>query len=210
MPGQDSSVLVVEDNSTNQLAVGALLERFGVSADFAASGPKALDAMRAKRYRLVLMDLMMPGMDGYETTRQLRRSEYGSGRHTPIVAVTAVDPVLSRAACVAAGMDGFIAKPIDPEALADVLGHWVKRRAAESANGNGAAGMARILESFLDVTGRLLRDLNSAIEAEDLQAAGYLAHEVRASSLVVHAADMVQPGAAARAGDPLSRLAQGA
>lgn len=192
MPDQDTAVLVVEDNATNQVAVGALLDRFGVGADFASTGAKALAAMQAKRYRLVLMDLMLPGMDGYEAARQLRRLEYGTGRHTPIVAVTAVDPVVARGTCIAAGMDGFIGKPIEVDALGEVIGKWVKRRAVEGRDGNGAADMARILDSFLEITGRLLEDLNTAIEREDLRTAGHLAHEVKASSLVARAAEMAQ------------------
>src|SRR5258706_8516232 len=95
-PGKEAPVLVVEDNATNQLAIGALLERFGVNADFVSDGAQAIVATEAKRYRLVLMDVLMPGMDGCDTTRHIRRLEYGTGRHTPIVAVTAVDASISK------------------------------------------------------------------------------------------------------------------
>ena len=126
--GQDLTVLVVEDNASNRIALRALLDRFRVRADFVVNGSQAIAACQAKRYGLVLMDLMLPGMDGYDAAQQIRRQEFGTGRHTPIVAITAVDPAVSRPACIAVGMDGHIAKPIEPDALAEVLQRWVFRR----------------------------------------------------------------------------------
>ncbi|HLX80012.1 MAG TPA: response regulator [Burkholderiales bacterium] len=188
-PGKEAPVLVVEDNATNQLAIGALLDRFGVNADFVSNGPQAVVATETKRYRLVLMDVMLPGMDGYATARHIRRLEYGTGRHTPIVAVTAVDTSISKPESIAAGMDGFIGKPIDRDELAGVLRTWVARPLAATEDA-GDAG--RILASFLEVTGALLESLSTAIEAEDLAAASHLAHEVKASSLVAHAGEMTK------------------
>jgi CheY-like chemotaxis protein len=129
--GHELPVLVVEDNASNRLALRALLDRFRVHADFVASAAQAIAIVQTRRYGLILMDLMLPGMDGYEASRQIRRLEFGTGRHTPIVAVTAVEPSVSRPACVAAGIDGFISKPIDPEALAEVLRRWIFRRREE-------------------------------------------------------------------------------
>jgi len=163
-PGHESAVLVVEDNATNQLAMRALLERFGVQADFAVNGVQAIAAIQAKPYGLVLMDLMMPGMDGYAATRQIRRLEYGTGRHTPVVAVTAVDPAISRSECIAAGMDGFVAKPIEPEDFEDMLRKWLAPITG-ALRETGARNAARVLESFLAVTAQLLEDLDAAIQS---------------------------------------------
>lgn len=190
VPGHETSILVVEDNATNRLAIRALLDRFTVTADFVATGAEAIAAARKKSYPLILMDLMMPGMDGYAATRQIRRLEYGTGRHTPIVAVTAVDPAVSRSECIAAGMDGFLSKPIDPDALSEVLRKWGVVSAAERAA--AANDAVRVVESFLEVTQELLEDLNEAIQSEDLSTATHLAHEIRASSLVVSAREMAQ------------------
>jgi len=129
--GVDASILVVEDNAANRYALSALLDCFGVRADFVETGAQAIAAAQSKRYSLVLMDLMLPGMDGYDAAQQIRRQEFGTGRHTPIVAVTAVDPAVSKPACIAVGMDGYIAKPIEPDALAEVLRRWVFRRREE-------------------------------------------------------------------------------
>ena len=162
--GQDASVLVVEDNATNQLAIRALLDRFGVDADFVSTGTQAIAATQRKHYLLVLMDLMLPGVDGYAATRQIRFNEYSTGRHTPIVAVTAVDPSLSRSACISAGMDGFISKPIDPAELEDVLRKWLPPRPLH----------------------KLLEDLESAIRSEDLPKAKHLVHQVEEAIRATH------------------------
>jgi CheY-like chemotaxis protein len=188
--GQEATVLVVEDNATNQLAIRALLERCGVHADFVASGAQAIAAAEAKPYGLILMDLMMPGMDGFETARRIRRMEYGTGRQTPIVAVTAVDPQVCREASIAAGMNGLISKPIDPEALTELIARW--KTGAGTARATDQREAARLLESFLDVTTRLLAELSEAIATGDLSTATYLAHEVKASSLVVSAGEMAE------------------
>ena len=192
MQSGHEAVLVVEDNATNQLAIRALLERFGVQADCVANGVQAIAAIQAKRYGLVLMDLMMPGMDGFAATRQIRRLEYGTGRHTPIVAVTAVDPAISRSECIAAGMDGFVAKPIEPESLEEMLKKWLAPSTTGALREAGARNAARVLESFLAVTAQLLEDLSAAIESKDLSAATHLAHEVKASSLMVSAGEVAQ------------------
>ena len=188
-PRIEAPVLVVEDNATNQMAIRGLLDRFGVHADFVSNGEQAIVATEARRYRLVLMDVMMPRMDGYAAARHIRRLEYGTGHHTPIVAVTAVDPSISMPESIAAGMDGFISKPIVPDELAAVLRTWVARPLdAEEDEGD----TERILDSFLEATGALLDRLSTAIEAEDLAAASHLAHEVKASSLVAHAGEMTE------------------
>lgn len=190
--GHQASILVVEDNATNRLAIRALLDRFGVAADFVSTGAEAIAAARRKSYALMLMDLMMPGIDGYAAARQIRRLEYGTGRHTPIVAVTAVDPSISRNACIAAGMDGFISKPIDPDTLGEVLKQWTALPGDGAWRADGARNSAGILQSFLEVTARLLGDLNAAIQSSDLAAATHLAHEVKASSLMVSAGEMAR------------------
>jgi CheY-like chemotaxis protein len=115
-----------------KLKFGTLINRAKqLGADFVATGAQAIAIVQTKRYGLILMDLMLPGMDGYDASRQIRRIEFGTGRHTPIVAVTAVEPSVSRPACIAAGIDGFISKPIEPDALAEVLQRWIFRRREE-------------------------------------------------------------------------------
>jgi PAS domain S-box-containing protein len=117
------SVLVVEDNLTNQKVLTALLASLGYRADVAANGVDAVEAVRLHRYAVVLMDCQMPVMDGYEATQKLREIE-GADRHTCVIAVTATAMAADRERCLAAGMDDYLAKPLSLESLAAVLAHW--------------------------------------------------------------------------------------
>jgi CheY-like chemotaxis protein len=132
-PSANGHVLVVEDNRVNQKVAVAVLNRLGYSADTAIDGIEALDAMRHHRYDLVLMDCQMPRMDGYETTVEIRSRERGV-RHTPIVAMTASAMLSDRDRCLEVGMDDYLTKPLDSDALAAVL------RALINAE-NSAAGL---------------------------------------------------------------------
>ena len=118
-------VLLAEDNPVNQLVARGLLTRLGCDVDVAADGQEALRLFAAARYDLVLMDCMMPGLDGYEATAEIRRIEPAGGR-TPVVAMTANAMQGDRERCLAAGMDDYLSKPVDREALARVLGAWAE------------------------------------------------------------------------------------
>ncbi|MEZ4300792.1 MAG: ATP-binding protein [Polyangiaceae bacterium] len=126
-PSDAPSVLVAEDNPVNQRVVCLMLERLGCSADVVGNGLEALAAVRARPYDLVMMDVRMPEMDGIAATQALR-AELSEGRRPLIVAMTANVAVEDRAACEAAGMDDFIAKPI----LAADLARIVDRARARS------------------------------------------------------------------------------
>jgi signal transduction histidine kinase/ActR/RegA family two-component response regulator len=117
-------LLAVEDNPVNQQVLLAQLIALGITADLAADGQAALDALERQRYDLVLMDCQLPGLDGYETTRRWRSREPGD-RRTPIIAVTAHAMRGEREKCLAAGMDDHIAKPFRLEQLAAVVGRWL-------------------------------------------------------------------------------------
>lgn len=116
-------VLLVEDNDVNALIAAAVLQRAGGSVLRAASGEAALEAFGAGAFDLVLMDLQMPGMDGYETTRRIRAWEHSQGRRVavPIVALTANALAGDAAACLACGMNDYLTKPLRPERLLQIL-----------------------------------------------------------------------------------------
>jgi CheY-like chemotaxis protein len=127
--GGGLSVLVAEDNEINALLTRALLLKLGHHPTVAANGVAAIDCWLAARagdapYDRILMDLHMPGMDGLEATRCIRASEAANGTaRTPILALTANASIEDREACLAAGMDGFLLKPLDRERLALALAH---------------------------------------------------------------------------------------
>jgi PAS domain S-box-containing protein len=125
--GRGLAILVAEDNEINALLARALLVKLGHRPTVAESGAAAMESWLAARaagtaYDCVLMDLQMPGIDGLEATRRIRaiEAERNSAR-TPIIALTANVSVADRDACLAAGMDGFLVKPLDRERLAAVL-----------------------------------------------------------------------------------------
>lgn len=115
------SILVAEDNKTNQKVIAKMLELSGRRVEFAEDGATALRQLAERSFDLVLMDINMPVLDGIEATRRLRASETGTGRRTPVVALTADVTDETRARCLEAGIDDCVTKPIDlPRLLATI------------------------------------------------------------------------------------------
>jgi CheY-like chemotaxis protein len=114
-------ILLVEDNLVNQKVATRLLEKRGHCVTLATSGEEALETLGQHSFDLVLMDVHMPGMDGIQATIALREKEKSTGLHQPIIAMTALAMKGDRERCIAAGMDGYISKPIDLRKLDDVL-----------------------------------------------------------------------------------------
>ncbi len=124
-------VLLVEDNPVNMLIGVALLERWGIRVSQAHDGREALDTVRdaaaaGAPFHLVLMDLQMPVMSGFEATRELRAHPWGAP--VPVIALTAAALVSERELAIQAGMDDFLTKPIDSERLRETLGRWAAGR----------------------------------------------------------------------------------
>ena len=132
------SVLLAEDNDVNQKLATRLLEKRGHRVAVAANGRQALDALRQARYDLVLMDVQMPEMDGIQATAALRASEKGTGRHQPVIAMTALVMQGDRERCLAVGMDGYLTKPIRPRALDEVLENYIAQKKQSNTGFEGA------------------------------------------------------------------------
>jgi CheY-like chemotaxis protein len=131
-------VLVAEDNPVNQRLAVRLLEKRGHRVTLAGNGREAVEAQARQRFDLILMDVQMPEMDGLEATVAIRHSESGSDRHQPIIALTAHAMKGDQERCLAAGMDGYLTKPIRPQDLDSVLTRYVTNKiksAARSENG---------------------------------------------------------------------------
>jgi signal transduction histidine kinase/DNA-binding NarL/FixJ family response regulator/HPt (histidine-containing phosphotransfer) domain-containing protein len=125
-----ASLLLVEDLAPNQLITATLLRRGGHRVDVASSGQEAVDLVKTRPYDLVFMDLVMPGMSGYEAARQIRALPPPMNA-VPIVALTATTAAEDRARCIAVGMDDFLAKPVRGAELIEVVARtaWSRRRA---------------------------------------------------------------------------------
>jgi PAS domain S-box-containing protein len=129
-------VLVAEDNAVNQLLATRLLEKRGHRVVMTANGREALEALAKDKFDLVLMDVQMPEMDGLQATSELRKKEKekGDGIHQPVIALTAYAMKGDQDRCLAAGMDGYLTKPIAPQELDAILEIYVARRVSATTS----------------------------------------------------------------------------
>jgi signal transduction histidine kinase/DNA-binding response OmpR family regulator len=128
-PSAPLDILIAEDNEVNQLVFGQILSGLGMSYRIAANGRTAVEMHRTLRPKLILMDVSMPEMNGYEATRAIRAAEAGGGNQTPIIGVTAHALKGDREKCIEAGMDDYLAKPISPDRLSAKIGTWLGENA---------------------------------------------------------------------------------
>jgi signal transduction histidine kinase/CheY-like chemotaxis protein/HPt (histidine-containing phosphotransfer) domain-containing protein len=213
-------VLLAEDDETNQLVAGQLLERAGCQVEIATNGIEAVALAKAHDYHVVFMDCQMPDLDGYEATRAIRRHE-GSNRHVPIVAMTAHTMRGDREKCLACGMDDYLGKPLISDELDRILRRWTpitngsapaKSLEATMLAGAPAAGgpldpagverlqsqfgstgaLARLVELFATHTPKRLIEIQEAIHADQTEAVRVTAHKLKGSCLTVAATHMAE------------------
>lgn len=238
--GLDGSiVLVVDDSPVNQLLVTSQLVRLGFASAVAPSGVQALEMMLGRRFDAVLMDWHMPGMDGLETTALLRRREKTAGlARTPVIAVTARAMLGDRERCLAAGMDGFLSKPLGIDDLSRALSIWlplsprrVDRGPAEpltveaalvepSALGRLAEELGNrtivvtLVETYLTELPERVDELIGAVAAADREVACRVAHTLKSTSsmlgapLLAELAAEVEQASADAAPDTLVKLVE--
>lgn len=205
-------ILVVEDNAVNQMVAMGLLEALGHDVDTVDDGLDAVAALQREEYDLVLMDLQMPRMDGYAATREIRENELPD-RRTPILAMTASVVVGERDRCLAAGMDDFLTKPVDPTVLREMLDRWLggPGRPARSTPAPGPAAripvpagrgddldldrldmlcqeaspvyLDRAITNFVASSTGALEDVRAAVEAADSDQLRHTAHRLKGSAL---------------------------
>ena len=141
---QKNLVLLVEDNKVNQMVAEAMLASLGYFVKTVNNGKEALGIIADKHFDIILMDCQMPELDGYATTREIRRRQQSSGKRVPIVAMTANAMAGEEAKCLAAGMDDYLSKPVDKDKLELKLKHWLYQEQKVSGVINnvdkGAAG----------------------------------------------------------------------
>ncbi|HSU36167.1 MAG TPA: response regulator [Propionibacteriaceae bacterium] len=205
-------ILVVEDNSLNQLVAEGILSRLGYEVRSVVNGVEALEAVESSRYAAILMDCHMPVMDGFTATAEIRRRQ-SNGHRIPIIAMTAGALVEDRERCLAVGMDDYISKPVNLQTLESVLARWVKPAASlgGAANGSGPSTprpiddrapidesrleslrdleaadgssiLASILSAFTGHSADLLVTMREAAQAGDNDRLQGIAHELRGAS----------------------------
>lgn len=124
-PNGPIDILIAEDNDVNQLVFGQILNGLGLSYRIAGNGRTAVEMYRSLHPKLILMDVSMPEMNGYEATRAIRAIETSSGGHIPIIGVTAHALKGDRDKCIEAGMDDYLPKPVSPDRLGTKIGTWL-------------------------------------------------------------------------------------
>jgi signal transduction histidine kinase/DNA-binding response OmpR family regulator len=191
-------VLVVDDHPINREVLVRQLRALGVASDSAADGLAGLQAWRDKVYDIVFADIHMPQMDGFEMTAEIRRLEISGNRpHTPIVAVTANALGGEDERCRAAGMDGYLSKPVSLARLRATLQRWVHeherdqpaidRSALDPWMQDDEAARRDLLRKFSASAIDSRRDIEAAMTAGDLPALAAAAHRLKGSALAVGA-----------------------
>jgi len=199
-------ILLAEDNAVNQKVACRTLEKLGFRVDVAVDGQAAILAWESGRYDLILMDCQMPVVDGYEATRQIRSREKESGKHIPIVALTAHAMKGADAQCTAAGMDDYLSKPIDRAQLEATLDRWLNGSAsteainplaiAERPSEDMPVDWVRLLDAtdqdeelarelavlFIDSGASSMQEIVVALDGGDYGKLGEKAHEIKGAS----------------------------
>lgn len=118
-------ILLVEDRDSNRMVALLLLQKLGFGVDVVCTGMEAVEAAGKSNYQAILMDVQMPEFDGFDATRAIREAEKKTGRHTPIIALTALAMEGDKDRCMAAGMDDYISKPYNLQTLKDTLSKYM-------------------------------------------------------------------------------------
>ena len=210
-------ILLAEDHAVNQQVALRILQRAGCHADAVANGLEAIEALARIPYDLILMDVQMSEMDGLEAAAAIRQQEQGTGRHIPILAMTAHAMEGDRERCLAAGMDDYIAKPVNPEELFAMLARYARNASSGPAQ-KGARQSARaprvldrerlrqsigedpehihkVMALFVQTTAQSLADLRAALAAGDSARLEKLAHSLKGASFTLGADALGEIGA---------------
>jgi signal transduction histidine kinase/CheY-like chemotaxis protein len=205
-----ATILLAEDNPVNQRVASAMLERLGHRVVIAGDGAETVATFQAGTYDVILMDCQMPVLDGFDATRQIRAAE-GDERRTPIIALTASATAADRQACLDAGMDDHLSKPIQPSQLEAALDRWFEPTSSDPPAAvdpepapSAAAIDESVLRAIVDVDGEsLLTNLIEVFEADaieqlatirtaldigDLQTVRLAAHRLKGGSAAIGAA----------------------
>ncbi|MCK5241737.1 response regulator [bacterium] len=160
------NILVVEDNSINRQLMIALLSKRGDAISEAEDGEQALQKLQEYSFDIVLMDVQMPHMDGLEATAEIRKQEAGTGRHVPIIAMTAHALQGDRERCLASGMDDYISKPINRHKLFELLDRLTEH-IRQAKNESKELSHAVIEPLVYDATDMPIVNLRSALDRAD-------------------------------------------
>jgi CheY-like chemotaxis protein len=196
--GDKLRVLLAEDNPVNQTLAVRLIEKGGHTVTVASDGHEALVALENGDFDVLLMDVQMPRLDGLEATALIRKKEEGTGRHLPIIALTAHAMQGDRERCLAAGMDDYLSKPVQARELAMTLEGIVGRKSAHHPNAAKSAPvfdraealsrvegdetlLAELAQLFLKDSSGRLAEIRNSLERGDAAGLERAAHSLKGS-----------------------------
>ncbi|MBK1708960.1 hypothetical protein CKO17_07660 [Marichromatium gracile] len=203
-------LLLADDNLTNQQVALGILGHLGFDADCVSDGRQVLEALAARHYDLLLLDVQMPLLDGLETTRHIRDPAQGLlNRDIPIIAMTAHALEEDRERCLQAGMNDYLAKPIDRKALAAALERWLPRQALAPPGAPPVldtpalmeglmadrALIHQVIETFLDDIPRQLASLGRQQQRRDLAACAHHAQHIESAAASLGARQLAEAAA---------------
>jgi signal transduction histidine kinase/CheY-like chemotaxis protein/HPt (histidine-containing phosphotransfer) domain-containing protein len=210
-------ILLAEDNPVNQKVGVKMLEKMGHQATVARNGREALAALQASSYDLVFMDVQMPEMDGLTATRKIREGEKQTGRHMPIIAMTAHAMKGDQERCLEAGMDGYLTKPVSSpqiaQAIARVLGGeqpstaklqeqrlagWDRAAALACVDGDEAL-FAELMQVFLEELPEQLNSLQQGLALADFEVIERTAHTLKGELIYLGLAEEAEQAKALEA-----------
>ena len=215
---RQARILVIEDNPTNRIVFQHQLQALGYQPEIVSGPREVLAKLKTSPYDLILTDIHMPDMDGYELVHYIRALEQEGVRHTPVIAVTANALAGERDRCLKAGMEDYIPKPVDMEVLRHTLAHWLgvaglSKEAARASipsqstqQGAGSVNLARlaalvggdiaqqraIIENFFETLPQTLAEIHSAFSQEDITALHFWTHRFKSSAAAVGAETLAQ------------------
>ncbi|WP_455210357.1 EAL domain-containing protein, partial [Kaarinaea lacus] len=205
-------VLVVEDNRTNQTILAHQLMVLGYSADVVCDAKQGFAKWKTNHYKAILTDINMPDINGLEFTKLIRKAEQDTGGHTPIIAITAKALKGDEEQCLLAGMDDYLAKPIDINKLKQILSNWLSdfNTATTTTNENPSTAIEKkqpavdinvlrnivgdnhtihmeILQSFVDNSVQMIQDIHTAYANHSAADMIWSSHKLKSSSLAIGA-----------------------
>ncbi len=203
------SILIAEDNIINQKIVQKIINKIGYKSDIANNGQEAIEKYTSNKFDLILMDIQMPEMDGFEATEAIRNFEKENRNHIPIIAITAHAMSGDKKRCLDAGMDDYISKPIQPQKLVDTIEKWTyhKRNDSHDAMNNNEEDylpifdknsllervdgdeefLRNLMNLFINDFKNYYTKLDQSIHNNDLELLASTAHSLKGSSANISA-----------------------
>ncbi|HEY9678520.1 MAG TPA: response regulator [Drouetiella sp.] len=187
-------VLIAEDNPVNQKVAILQLKKLGYESHAVSNGRAAIEELAKQHFNIVLMDCQMPEMDGFETTGEIRKLEESTGKHIPIIGLTAHAMEGDRDKCIAAGMDDYLSKPTSLDKLAKVLKKWCIKNDSTSDTTTSEIDaqdlelvlpedlLAELMPLFMESTKNSIEILRTAIADKSVQVVIDTAHEIKGAA----------------------------